>query len=58
MIHHLQQHEFFQSTISYVSGVSHVASANGVRLIINIKGDAKISGGIGTANNPFEISFS
>ena len=30
----------------------------GVRAVVNLSSDAKISGGIGTANNPFEISVS
>lgn len=30
-------------------------SSLGVRPVINIKGDAKISGGIGTSNSPYEI---
>lgn len=30
-------------------------SSLGVRPVINIKGDAKINGGIGTSNSPYEI---
>ncbi len=32
-----------------------VTDDNGIRPVINIKGDAKISGGIGTSSSPFEI---
>ena len=39
-------------------GPTTVSNSLGVRPVINIKGDSKISGGIGTANNPFEISVS
>lgn len=39
----------------YLSTGSSVQNHYGVRPVINIKGDAKISGGIGTANSPFVI---
>ncbi|MCI8394794.1 MAG: hypothetical protein HFH86_04885, partial [Bacilli bacterium] len=32
-----------------------VIDQNGVRVVLNIKGDSRISGGIGTAGNPFVI---
>ena len=39
-------------------GGSLVTGNLGVRAVVNLSSDAKISGGIGTANNPFEISVS
>ena len=39
----------------YPRGYDYVTYTNGVRPVINIKGDAKISGGIGTSSSPYEI---
>ena len=47
--------EFVLDARGYLNGQSRVTDGYGVRPVINIKGDAKISGGIGTANSPFVI---
>ena len=39
----------------YPQGFINVTFGYGVRAVINIKGDAKISGGIGTSSSPYEI---
>ena len=39
----------------YPYGLNYVSSQDGVRPVINIKGDIKISGGIGTSSSPYEI---
>ena len=39
----------------YLSGHQWVASSHGVRAVINLSSEAQISGGIGTANSPYEI---
>ena len=37
---------------------NHVTGGNGVRAVVNLSSDAKISGGIGTADEPFLINVS
>ena len=50
----LAAHEFYLYRTGYVT-VDHVTNDSAVRPAINIKGDAKISGGIGTSSSPYEI---
>ena len=45
---------FFMNN-NILSPNGNVAGMAGVRPVINIKGDVKISGGIGTSSNPYEI---
>ena len=47
-------HSFRLIGTGYV-GIDWVNIGYGVRPVINIKGDAKISGGIGTSSSPYEI---
>ena len=47
--------EFDLNIAGYPNGNDNVAYAFGVRPVINIRGDAKISGGIGTSSSPYEI---
>ena len=46
---------FGLSGSGYPNGYYNVTDNFGVRAVINIKGNAKISGGIGTSSSPFEI---
>lgn len=46
---------FILNDAGYLDSSSTVYAVRGVRPVINIKGNAKISGGIGTANSPYEI---
>ncbi len=46
---------FFLNSEGQPSGYGWTWSKLGVRPVINIKGDAKISGGIGTSSSPYEI---
>ena len=39
----------------YPYGSAYVTNTHGVRAVINLSSDAQISGGIGTANSPYEI---
>ena len=45
----------FLNSAGYPYGYNHVGNSFGIRPVINIKGDAKISGGIGTSSSPYEI---
>ena len=47
--------EFILSSEGYPNDDYYVTRYFGVRPVINIKGDAKISGGIGTSSSPYEI---
>ena len=47
--------EFILFTEDSAYGYYNVTYGSGVRPVINIKGDAKISGGIGTSSSPYEI---
>ena len=47
-------HEFSTSSAGYASN-DWVTSSFGVRAVINLKGNVKISGGIGSANDPFAV---
>ena len=47
---------FFLYSEGYPYGGNRLSQNYGARAVINIKGDAKISGGIGTANSPYELS--
>ena len=51
----LASYNFFSDSKGFINGYGTVTSGFGVRPVINIKGDAKISGGIGTSSSPFEI---
>ena len=51
----LSAHEFHFNSTGHPHGSSWVTNSLGVRPAINIKGDAKISGGIGTSSSPYEI---
>ena len=42
--------------VGYLGGFNSVTSGGGIRPVINILGDSKISGGIGTAGDPFVIA--
>ena len=44
------------SGVGSLSSATHVNQNVAIRVVINIKGDAKINGGIGTASSPFEIA--
>ena len=46
--------EFFLNSAGYGS-YGWVAYGYGVRAVINLSSEAQISGGIGTANSPYEI---
>ena len=46
--------EFHVSSLGYTSSTG-VTNGNGVRGVINLKSNVEISGGIGTANNPFVV---
>ena len=46
---------FFLDTGGFIAGYNNVTIGLGVRAVINIKGDTKISGGIGTSSSPYEI---
>ena len=46
---------FFLNIGGSLAGYHWVTDNYGVRPVINIKGDAKISGGIGTSSSPYEI---
>ena len=50
--------EFILSSEGYLNGNLWVTSGRGVRAVVNLSSDAKISGGIGTASNPFLINVS
>ena len=39
----------------YLYGYLWVTNSGGVRAVINLSSEAQISGGIGTANSPYEI---
>ena len=47
-------HEFILNSTGYPTG-NGVANSSGVRAVVNINGNAKISGGIGTSSSPYEI---
>ena len=47
---------FFLSPLGYLNS-NWVTDNYGIRAVINIKGDAKITGGTGIASNPYEISL-
>ena len=42
-------------SVGYLDGHRWVANSIGVRAVINLSSEAQISGGIGTANSPYEI---
>ena len=46
---------FYLYSLGYPNGYNYVAASYGVRAVINLSSEAQISGGIGTANSPFEI---
>ena len=46
---------FYLGSLGYPYGSSDVAASYGVRAVINLSSEAQISGGIGTANSPYEI---
>ena len=43
-------------SVGYLGGFNKVSDGGGIRPVINILGESKISGGIGTASDPFLIS--
>ena len=47
---------FFMSPLGYL-GSNWVTDNYGVRAVINIKGNSKISGGVGTSSNPYQIDI-
>ena len=51
----LTAYHFYLNGAGYVYGRNGVWNKYGVRPVINIKGNAKISGGIGTSSSPYEI---
>ena len=51
----LAAHEFHFNSAGHPQASSWVTNSLGIRPVINIKGDAKISGGIGTSSSPYEI---
>ena len=50
--------EFYLNGTGYPDGDNYVTFGNGVRAVVNLSSDTQISGGIGTANSPFEIKVS
>ena len=48
-------HVIFSSMIGYLNPWNYVGLSLDVRLVISLKSDVKISGGIGTTNDPFII---
>ena len=48
-------HIIFFSTVGYLNPWNYAELILDVRPVINIKSDVKISGGIGTSNDPFII---
>ena len=53
-VDHTAANEFFADSAGYAYG-NWVAYGFGVRAVINLKSDVQISGGIGTANDPFVV---
>ena len=49
---------FSLNSVGYLNGYNYVTYGFGVRAVINLSSDAQISGGIGTANSPYEIKVS
>ncbi|CCY88214.1 unknown [Mycoplasma sp. CAG:956] len=47
--------EWYQSSAGNLTNGWYVAGLYGARPVINLKSDVKISGGIGTSNDPFII---
>ena len=47
--------EWFQLSVGYLNPWWGVNNSLGVRPVINLKSDVKITGGIGTANDPFVV---
>ena len=47
-------YDFLLSSAGYGS-LNWVTTGSGVRAVINLSSEAQISGGIGTANSPYEI---
>ncbi len=54
---HIASFNFYAHFTGYFP-YNYVTSNNGVRGVINLKPDVEISGGIGTANDPFVLSVS
>ena len=48
---------FLLSSAGYAHSGYHVTNGLGVRAVINLSADTQISGGIGTANSPFEVKI-
>ena len=47
-------YEYQLTSLGYIEG-PRLSSSGGVRPVINLKSDVKITGGIGTTNDPFVI---
>ena len=47
--------EWIQYSAGYLYHLAWVTGWHGVRPVINLKSDVKITGGIGTANDPFVV---